>query len=258
MIYETKNLTFSYGKDPLLCDVNLTLSEGELVTVLGRNGAGKSTLFSCITGLLKPQGGEILLEGKNINSLNERQIASVVSFVPQNHVPSFGFSVFDFVLMGTASKVGLFSHPGKDEEASALAALERLGISNFADRSYMELSGGERQQVCIARAIAAKPKVILFDEPTAHLDYTNQIKVLRIIKELASDGYSMAVTTHDPNHAILLDGNVYLFDGNGHVTSGSSNKLITEEKLKSIYGGELKIRYLEEFGRNVCLYPSLD
>lgn len=257
MIYSVRDMSFAYGEREVLSRVSASLEEGELCTVLGRNGAGKSTFFSCLLGLLRPQSGEITLCGRPIGELKPREISALVSYVPQNHVPAFEYRVFDFVLMGCASSVSLFARPGKEEERRAWEALERLGLSAFADAPYTELSGGERQQVTIARALAARPKAILFDEPTAHLDSGNQLRVLRLIRELASDGYAVYVTTHDPNHAILLGGNVLIFDGKGGAEGGSAEEMICEEKLAAIYGPELKIRYLEEFGRRVCIYPSL-
>ena len=258
MIYQVKNLKFAYERDrTILNGVDFELDNGELVTILGRNGAGKSTLFSCLLGLQKGVEGEILLEGKDIRSLKERQIAAVVGFVPQVNTPSFGFTVFEFVLMGCASKIGLFSQPGAKEKEDAMTALEEMGITDFADRSYADLSGGERQEVCIARAIASKPKAILFDEPTAHLDYSNQMKVLRIIKRLSEKGYAVAVTSHDPNHALMLGSKAALFSMDGKISIGPVKETVTEEKLKAIYGSDLKIRYMEEFERNVCVYPSL-
>lgn len=257
MIYEVNGLSFSYGDKSVFKDISAVFKEGQLCTVLGRNGAGKSTFFSCLLGLLKPQKGDILLCGRPLRELREREISALVSYVPQNHSPAFAYTVFDFVLMGCASHIGLFSRPGKEEESAVWEALERLDIRDFASRPYTELSGGERQQVTIARALAAKPKAILFDEPTAHLDSGNQLRVLRLIRELSSDSYAVCVTTHDPNHALLLGGSVLLFDGKGGAENGSAEELICEEKLSAIYGSELKIRYMEEFGRKVCIYPSL-
>lgn len=259
MIYEIKDLSFSYDKTKQILDkVSLTINEGDLLCVLGRNGAGKSTFFSCLLGLQKNYEGSILLGGKEVKHLREKDIALISGFVPQNHSAVFGISVFDFVMMGCAPKIGLFSHPGKAEEEAVYKALETAGISAFADRMYAELSGGERQQVTIARAIVADPKVVLFDEPTAHLDYGHQMSVLRMIKDLSGKGYAVAVTTHDPNHAILLGGRVALFDGKGNIRCGSADELVTEEALHGICGPDLKIRYLDEFGRRVCIYPSLE
>lgn len=259
MIYQVDNLKFSYDNRALvLNNVDLGLDEGQLLCVLGRNGSGKSTFFGCLLGLLKPMEGTIILDGRKLSEMKERDIAGIVSFVPQNNNPAFGFTAFEYVLMGCAARLSLFSRPGKEEEKMAEEALELLGISEFKDRVVTELSGGERQQLAIARAVASKPKAILFDEPTAHLDYSNQIKVLKMIKALSKKGYAIAVTTHDPNHAIVLEGRVALFDGKGGVKTGTADELITEENLCRIYGSDLKIRYMEEFRRNVCVYPSLD
>ncbi len=259
MIYRIDNLKFSYRQSsPVLNGVRLSLDEGELLTIMGKNGAGKSTLLGCMLGLLHPQGGSVALYGRDVFSMRPKDIASFVSYVPQTHIPTFGYTVFDFVLMGCASRVGLMSHPGQKERDDAAYAIDRLGISHLSDRNYSELSGGERQQVTIARAVAARPKAILFDEPTAHLDVGNQLRVLRIIRSLSDSGYAVAVTTHDPNHALLLGGRAALFSPEGTVSTGPVDELVTEENLNSIYGEGLKLRYMDEFGRNVCISPALD
>lgn len=259
MIYEIKNLSFAYGskRQNVLNEVNFSLAEGELVTLLGRNGAGKSTLFGCMLGLLKPKSGNIYLQGNELAHMSEKRIASVVSYVPQNHVPGFEYSVFEFVLMGCAAKVGLFSSPGEEEKAAAWQAIRQMGLEELAHRSYARLSGGERQQAAIARALASQPKAIIFDEPTAHLDMANQMKVLKIIKELSKQGYAVAVSTHDPNHALMLGGTVAILDRDGHITSGDAETLLTEERLSDTYSTEIRLRYLEEFNRRVCIFPEL-
>lgn len=258
MIYEVKNLNFSYNKkNSVLNDINLQFNEGELLCVLGKNGSGKSTLFKCLLGLLKQYDGEILLNNKEIKGLKEKDIAQIVGYVPQNNESTFDFTVYEYVLMGLASNVSMFSHPSIEDEKKVLTVLKEMDLINLSQRKFNELSGGEKQQVSIARAIVKQPKVILFDEPTAHLDYSNQIKVLKKIKELSNKEYAIAITTHDPNHAILLDGKVALFDENGHIKQGARKELITEDNLKIIYGTDLKIRYLEEFKRDVCIYPAL-
>ncbi len=258
MIYQIQNLKFEYRKDqPVLNSINLSLNEGEILCALGKNGAGKTTLFGCLLGLLNGYEGSILLDGKEISSLKEKDIAKLISYVPQNNNAVFGYTVCEYVLMGCASNVSLFSHPGKTEEAAVREALALMGILDLADRNYMQLSGGERQQTAIARAIVSKPKAILFDEPTAHLDYANQLKVLRMIKGLSAKGFAVIVTSHDPNHAMLLDSKLALFDGKGNIKTGEASELITEESLQEVYGSELKIRYIKEFNRKVCIYPSL-
>lgn len=255
MIYEVENLRFSYNKNNLvLNEINLQLNEGELLCVLGKNGSGKSTLFKCLLGLLKKDGGSIKLCEKEIDEIKERDIAKLVGYVSQNNESTFDFTVFEYVLMGRASNVGLFSHPTKDDEKRVLEVLEQMNIVELKDRHFNELSGGEKQQVSIARALVSSPKVLLFDEPTAHLDYSNQIKVLRMIKDLSNKGYAIIITTHDPNHAIMLDGKVALFNLNGSIKTGTVDELIKEDILMDVYGTDLKIRYIEEFKRKVCIY----
>ena len=259
MIYELRDLHFAYrsGAPEVLQGVSLELAEGQLLTILGCNGSGKCTLFGCMLGLLKPQSGTILLCGDELTKLNPRTIASRVGYVPQSHTPTFDYTVFEFVLMGCAARVGLLSQPGAEERRRADEAIERMGLEPLRNRPYTELPGGERQMVTIARAIAAHPRAILFDEPTSHLDFGNQVKVLRVIRDLSSDGYAVVVTTHDPNHALLLGGQTALFDGRGGVEVGDPDTLLTEERLQALYGTELKLRYMDELKRSVCLYPEL-
>lgn len=259
MLYNIQNLHFSYrAKGPeVLRGVNLSIRQGEILTVLGRNGAGKSTLFSCMLGMKKPQQGSIHIQGRSISTMTEREIASVVGFVPQSHNPAFSYTVEEFVLMGCAAKIGLLSSPGEREREKTYEALEKMGITHLAQRPYTELSGGERQQVTIARAIVGEPKIILFDEPTAHLDFANQVKVLRIVKKLSEDGYAVAMTTHDPNHALLLGGYTAILGSNGKITWGETETIVTQENLEKVYGADICLQPWPEIGRSVCVFPSL-
>jgi iron complex transport system ATP-binding protein len=259
MIYEIKDLCFSYptSEKPVLSRLNLNVGECDIVAILGRNGTGKSTLLNCMLGLLKPQSGSILLSGKDIKEMNERQIASVTGYVPQTYIASFGYSVIDYVLMGCASRIGLFSKPGKSERQDAQAALSELRIEDLADKPYTEISGGERQKAAIARAIVSSPKVVLFDAPTAHLDYGSQLLVLRIIKELSQKGYSVVITTHNPDHALLLGGKAALMDENGSLITGSVDQVITQENLSRIYQADVRLEYIKSVNRKACVYSNL-
>jgi iron complex transport system ATP-binding protein len=259
MIYEINNLYFSYPnqKRTILQGVSFSLQEGEILTILGPNGSGKSTLLNCMANLLYPTNGSILLNGKNVQKMNAREIANIISYVPQKHSPTFSYTVLNYVIMGCAPKIGLFSKPKEKDEAAAYHALERLGISYLADKPYNEISGGELQQVTIARAIVQEPKAILFDEPTAHLDYGNQIRILRLIKEMANDGYSIVITTHNPDHAILLGGTVAILDRHGCLEIGKYNTIITESRLKKVYNADLRLLMIPELSRIACLPPNL-
>ena len=259
MLYNIRNLHFAYRANgpEVLRGVDLQIQEGEILTVLGRNGAGKSTLFSCMLGMKKPLQGTVEILGRNIAAMTEREIATVVGFVPQSHNPAFAYTVEEFVLMGCAAKIGLLSSPGVKEREKTQQALEKMGIAHLAQRPYTELSGGERQQVTIARAIVGEPKIILFDEPTAHLDFSNQVKVLRIVKKLSEDGYAVAMTTHDPNHALLLGGFTAILGDNGRIAWGETEAIVTQENLEKVYGPDICLRPWPEMGRSVCVFPSL-
>ena len=259
VIFSIQDISFTYPslERSVLDHVSLDIAEGEAVTILGRNGAGKSTLLACMLGLLAVQGGEIHLDGRNLRTLTERDIAGMVGYVPQSHTPAFDHTVSDFVQMGFAPRIGLFSRPGSAERLAAEAVLSDMDIAHLSDRPYTQLSGGERQQAIIARAIVMRPRIILFDEPTAHLDVGNQVKVLRTIKRFADKGFGVVITTHNPDHAMLLGGRTAIFDSRGRVRAGKTDEIITEDTLQSVYGTDLKLRYIEELGRTVCLYPNL-
>lgn len=259
MLYEIQDLHFSYrpNSPEVLRGVNLSIRQGEILTVLGRNGAGKSTLFSCMLGIQKPRQGTIRIQGRDIQSMTEREIAAVAGFVPQSHNPAFSYTVEEFVLMGCAARIGLFSTPGEEERQRARQALEKMDITHLAQRPYTELSGGERQQAVIARAIVGQPQIILFDEPTSHLDFANQGKVLRIVKRLSQEGFAVAITTHDPNHALLLGGNTAILGSNGQITWGPTETIVTQENLEKVYGADIYLQPWPQLGRSVCVFPSL-
>ncbi len=259
IVYSIKELSFTYPSlnRKVLDGVSVDIFEGDVITILGRNGAGKSTLLSCMLGLMKPQAGAVFLSGRNLRDMTEREIASVVGYVPQSHAQAFDHTVFDFVQMGCASRVGLFSRPSKQDRTDTEAILIEMGIAHLAERSYTKLSGGEQQQAIIARAIVTHPRIILFDEPTAHLDFGNQIKVLRIIKQLADKGFAVVITTHNPDHAMLLGGHAAILDNNGCLHTGKTEEIITEDTLRGVYCTDLKLTYIDELGRRVCTYPNL-
>jgi len=259
LIYDIKNLYFAYPdvRKCVLDNVSLSLDEGIILSILGPNGAGKSTLLNCMAGLLKPDSGEINLCGQKLNNMSFREIAQIMSYVQQTHTPAFSYSVLHFVTMGRAPKIGVFQRPKEADRQAAWDALETLGISHLANKPYTEISGGERQQATIARAIVQEPKVILFDEPTAHLDYGNQLRVLNIIKDMADRGYSVVMTTHNPDHALLLGGTVAILDRDGQIDAGRSDQIITEERLQRVYNTKLFLLPVPELSRVACIPPSL-
>ena len=260
MIYSIRNLSYTYPgtSRAVIKDVCMTLKEGEILSILGPNGAGKTTLLNCMAKLCVPDRGDIFLSGTDIRVMDARKVAGIVGYVPQTHVPVFGYTVLNFVIMGRAPKIGIFRKPGREDEDAAFDALETLNIAHLANRPYTDISGGERQQATIARAIARNPAAILFDEPTAHLDYGNQHRILLLIRSMAQRGFSVVLTTHNPDHALLLGGSAAVLDRDGRLATGESQAVITEARLMSLYRTRLRMPYVHDVSRTVCVTPALD
>lgn len=255
---EVKNISFAYNSSStILKDISFSVGPGQIISIIGPNGVGKTTLLNCMANLTTPTDGAILLEGEDIRRLEAKEIASKIAYVPQFIVPSFAYEVLSYVVTGCAPRLGTFEKPKKEHYEIARQALEQMNIAHLAGKYYTQISGGERQLVSIARALAQRPKVILMDEPTAHLDYGNQIKVLKIIKKLAAEGYAAVITTHNPDHALLLGGEVAALNFNGQFTFGSSKTVIREDFLKSLYGVDLRLHHIPSIGRNVCVSASI-
>lgn len=254
MILDVQNLSFSYDKKrTIFHDVNFSLEKGEVLSILGTNGAGKSTLLSCIAGLLKPRSGDIYLNNQSMKNLTMREIAKIISFVPQVNLPTYAFTVRDFTVMGRSPYISAFGSPSKKDYEIADEALARMNIYHLREKLYTEISGGERQQVSIARALTQQPQIILLDEPTAHLDYGNQFRVVQMIAQLADEGYALIMTTHNPDHAIILNGKVAILDKNGVLGVGQASESLSGETLSKLYGLNIKTIYDPDAGRNVCI-----
>jgi len=253
-----RDLSFSYPGSRLILDrITMTVKPGQIVSVLGPNGSGKSTLLGCLCNLLTPAGGEICLNGRPIPTMAQREIAQIVGYVPQSIEPSFAFTVTEYVITGCAPSMSLFGRPSKEHYDIAAGAIRHMGIEHLAERSYMNLSGGERQLAALARALAQRPDFILLDEPVAHLDCGNQIKVLRLIRRLADEGYGILLTTHNPDHALLLGGMAALLNRQGRLSFGPTEDILKQEVLTELYGTDLKISWVEELSRTVCIAPKL-
>ncbi len=207
MALTVKNLSYSYDKAPVLEDISFIAPEGKLTVLLGRNGSGKSTLLKVIAGTLAMQAGSVHVSGKELATLSGSVRASLIGYLPQFHQTVFPFSVKDVVLTGRAAYI--CSTPSSNDRQHALMAMQTIGIDHLAERPYTELSGGERQMVMIARILAQTPKVILLDEPAAHLDLANQQRLFEIIRQITANGVTVVTVLHDPNMAFLHSDNVY-------------------------------------------------
>jgi iron complex transport system ATP-binding protein len=254
---DVKGVYFKHKDQTLdvLKGISFKAEKGGLTTILGPNGSGKTTLFKCISGLWKYYKGEIKVDGIIIDKLSFKKRARLFSVVPQEHEPPFPYSVFDVVLMGRASYIGVFSSPGKKDYEKAEEALKTVGIEHLKNILYTKISGGERQLTLIARAIAQEAPVMLLDEPTSHLDFRNQINILKKIKEIANmRGITVVMTLHDPNLAGLFSDKVVVINSGSKVAEGLPKDIITEELIKRVYDIEVKKADID--GKSI-IYPVL-
>ncbi|NLI30293.1 MAG: ABC transporter ATP-binding protein [Nitrospiraceae bacterium] len=221
----------------IISGITFDAAAGEITTILGPNGSGKTTLFRCIVGLWKPYAGSVSFQGENICGQAAHRRARYLAVVPQDHEPPFPYSVFDIVLMGRASHVAMFSAPSEHDLDAARAAISRVGIEHLADRSYTKISGGERQLVLIARALAQETPVLILDEPISHLDFRNQILVLEKVRSIVAERNLVALMTlHDPNLALLFSHQVILIREGRVLDRGLPREVITASHLHAMYG----------------------
>jgi iron complex transport system ATP-binding protein len=256
MRLEAKHLDFGYRDKRVGSDVSLALEAGEVLCLLGPNGSGKTTLFKTMLGLLPSQGGAVLIDDVELGSRARADVARLVSYVPQAHAAFFAFTVEEVVLMGRTAHLGLFSSPSRRDREAALAAIARMQIAHLADSIYTRISGGERQLTLIARALAQDARIIVMDEPTANLDFGNQVRVLQHIQSLAQSGIGVLLSTHDPDHAFICAHRVAMLH-EGHLARlGAPAATITPDSLREIYGVEVavvRVAVGEGVERPVCV-----
>jgi iron complex transport system ATP-binding protein len=253
-----ENLAFGYPGKRVGADVSLTLGAGEVMCLLGPNGGGKTTLFKTILGLIPAQGGAVRYGDAPLAAMARAEVARIAGYVPQAHTGYFPFSVFDVVLMGRAAHLGPFASPGKRDREIARQALATIGIERLADAIYTRISGGERQMTLIARALAQEPQVLVMDEPTASLDFGNQVRVLERIQLLARAGLAIVLSTHDPDQAFLVADRVAMLHEGRLVRLGPPAETITPASLKLVYGVDIAVMEIAAPGgpRRVCV-PAL-
>ncbi|MCU6763291.1 Iron(3+)-hydroxamate import ATP-binding protein FhuC [uncultured Roseburia sp.] len=247
------DLSFSYGSREILHNISFQIKKRNLVCLLGPNGVGKSTLFRNILGILSGYKGTILVNEQNTEGLSIEQMAKLIAYIPQSHETTFNFSVFDMVLMGTTSQTSLISIPGKKQRELVEAALERLGIGHLKNRGFAQISGGERQLTLIARALVQQTKVLIMDEPTANLDYGNQIRVLEQVKSLTEDGYTIIQATHQPDQAFLFADEVLALKDGKILAQGSPKEIITTDFINTLYDVTVDVQSLYDDQMRVCV-----
>ena len=240
MTLTVKDLTYRYAKAaaPVLQGISFTAESGDFLSVLGANGAGKSTLFRCLLGGLTDYTGAIALDGRDVRTLSRRETAEHIAYIPQIHRPTFGYSVLDTTLMGLTRQLSPFRSPTPEMEKHAMDALEQMGVAQLAERNFATLSGGEQQLVLIARALCQQSDILVMDEPTSSLDYGNQLRVLERVRQLARQGYTVLLSTHDPQHALRFSQKVLALSGGQVAADGCTADVLTPGLLRRLYGVE--------------------
>lgn len=240
---EVRRLYFSYEESSkILQDIDFSIANGEVISLLGPNGSGKTTLLRCINGLLKPKGGNVYVKGQDIGNMKRKKIARHIAYVPQDHRTTFPYTVLDVVLLGRTPYIGVFSSPKQSDIDSAYEVLKSVGIEHLSNKPYTHLSGGEMRLVLIARALCSGAEVLLLDEPTSNLDLRHQGDVLRIIRVMSkSRGQSVFMTIHDLNLAMMVSDRVILMKNGLIVTQGSPKDVLTKGWVEDTYECEVDI-----------------
>jgi iron complex transport system ATP-binding protein len=249
------DLWFSYNGPgrPVLAGLSLDIPSGVTTAILGPNGSGKTTLLRLILGVLTPGRGTVRLAGKPVGSYRRWERSQLVGLVPQDeHIP-FSLSALEYVLLGRAPYLRPLQVPREEDYQIALAALATVGADHLVDRAVNTLSGGEQQLAVIARALAQKPRVLLLDEPTAHLDLGNRGRLLSLLRSLVVEGISLLLTTHDPNLAAEIADHVVLVGGGRVQEAGPAEDILVPDKLGATYGVPVEVHQLGE--RRIILLP---
>ena len=260
MTLEVRGLKYTYGKYLVLDGVDLPIVDGEVIGILGPNGCGKTTLLKNLNKNLEPTGGCVMLDGESMADLSKKEIAREIAVVPQTNEIRFAFTVRDIVAMGRMPFQGMMGAPSGEDERIVDEAIRRTGLSKHVDRHINTMSGGERQRVIIARAIAQTPKYLLMDEPTLHLDISMQFDALNLVHKLSREtGLTVVIVSHDLGMvARYCDRIVMIHDHKVHCV-GTPEEVLTPENMRTVFNVDAELVFDEKIGKNtVMLHDSLN
>ena len=248
MSIDIRNVSFSYDKKrKILDDISLFINDSTVNVLLGLNGCGKTTLIKAMAGLFRHYDGEILYDGEKLSSLSYRERSKIVAYVPQTFYGTDDVLVGDYLTFGTVNSFRFYELPKKEQLDKVYDISEKMHISTLLNKKLGEISGGERQTVCLCASLLQDSKVILLDEPTSVLDLKNQNLILTTLKNIAEQERRIIVlSSHNPNHALFLGGNVALMHHGKIIEYGNAQDIVCVSKLKQVYG------------ENICLSEELN
>lgn len=242
MKLELRDVSCGYDKaKPIIKDINFTLEGGDVCCILGPNGVGKTTLFKSILNLIPTLTGQICIDGASVAKLSRRNLSEQLAYVAQAHIPAFPYQVREIVMMGRMGKLHLAGQPTRRDYEVCEQALEDVGIRHLREKIYTEISGGERQLLMIARALAQSPKILVMDEPTANLDYGNMVVIIECIRTLAAKGLCIIFTSHTPDHAFMTGAKTALLFRNEPMAFGTCDEVVTNRNLQEAYKTDIQV-----------------
>ncbi len=259
IVVQLENVSFSYSDGMVLEDINLSIEKGEMVGLIGPNGSGKTTLLKLISGILHPARGEIRLDGAKLKQLSRKAVAQRVAVVPQQFNMPFAFTSGEVVMLGRIPFLKIFTEEGERDRAIVSQAMGTTRTKHLERRLFNELSSGERQKVILAMALAQEPKLLLLDEPTAHLDISHQVEILEAVKQLNQEqGITIISAIHDLNLASLYFQRLVLLKEGRIFTDGGPSQVLTSDTIKEVFSASVQVERHPSGVPHIIVLPTED